>query len=164
LRSRSLEKVILIDAEKCTGCRLCEMVCSVRNEGLNSPIKARVKVVKWDEKGVAIPVLCQQCDDAPCREVCPVGAIYRDERTGAQRIDYERCILCRICVSACPFGAMGYDASLNRVFKCELCGGEPMCVKFCDPQALVFVDSAVATEKRRRSAAERLSSLLKHIR
>lgn len=158
-----MQNVIIIDAERCTGCRLCEMVCSVRNEGINNPVKSRIRIVKWDDEGVTVPILCQQCEDAPCSKVCPVGAVYRDDKTGACRIDQERCIRCRICVSACPFGMMGYDAELDRVFKCELCDGEPICVKFCDPQAIIFADASVATERRRRSAADRLSSLIRRV-
>jgi Fe-S-cluster-containing hydrogenase component 2 len=52
---------------------------------------------------------------------------------------------------------MGYNAQMNKVFKCELCDGEPMCVAFCEPQALLFTDSSKASTQKRRSAAEKLA-------
>ncbi|MCX7702682.1 MAG: 4Fe-4S dicluster domain-containing protein [Planctomycetota bacterium] len=156
--------MILVDIGRCTGCRLCEMVCSVKNEGVTNPTKARIQVVKWDTEGTAIPVVCQQCEDAPCAAVCPVSAISRDSATGALKINNEKCIRCRICVQACPFGAIGYNAQMNKVFKCELCDGEPMCVAFCEPQALLFTDSSKASFVKRRFAAEKLAATYKHSR
>jgi len=72
-------KVLAITPEKCTGCRLCELVCSVFHDGVSNPTRSRIKVVKWESEGIYVPMSCQQCQDAPCMIVCPVKAISRDE-------------------------------------------------------------------------------------
>ena len=59
-------------------------------------------------------------------------------------INYDRCIGCRMCMAVCPFGAMRYDTARRRVFKCELCNGDPQCVKLCPQEALQFVSKDVA--------------------
>jgi len=149
-----MEKILVIDHEKCTGCRLCELVCSVKHEGVSNPYRARIKIVKWEMEGKMVPVACQQCEDAPCMAVCPVQAISRDEETGAVHIDYDFCIGCRMCMNACPFGAMGYDWVNNHVIKCDLCGGDPQCVNFCETGAIQYVEkSSLNAVKQRKSAA-----------
>ena len=105
-----MAKVLMINYEKCTGCRLCELVCSVVHEGVSNPFRSRIKVMKWEHEGLYVPMSCQQCEDAPCMNVCPVKAISRDERLNRVMVDYNVCIGCRMCVTACPFGAMSFDS------------------------------------------------------
>ena len=76
----NLGKVLAISPEKCTGCRLCELVCSVFHDGVSNASRSRIKVIKWEAEGIYIPMSCQQCQDAPCKIVCPVKAISRDEK------------------------------------------------------------------------------------
>ena len=66
-----------------------------------------------------------------------------------------------MCVAACPFGGMGIDAAEEKIMKCDLCDGEPACVSFCDPQALEYVDVSMAALKKKRSAGERFSELMR---
>ncbi len=149
-----MEKVLVVDPEKCTGCRLCEQVCSVWHEKTVNPYRARIKIVKWEMQGKVMPMVCRQCDDAPCLEVCPMGAISKDSDTGVVSVDYDRCIGCRMCVSICPFGAMTYDFVDKKVMKCDLCGGDPQCVRFCDAGAIKFVPKVNTSQDTRRLAAE----------
>ena len=102
-------KALMINDEKCTGCRLCELVCSVMHDGISNPSRSRIKVIKWEAEGLYIPMSCQQCQDAPCMNVCPVKAISRDEDLARVIVDYDVCIGCRACVSACAFGAMSFN-------------------------------------------------------
>ena len=74
-----MAKVLMIDYEKCTGCRICEQVCSVKHEGVSNPARSRIKIVKWESEGRYVPVGCQQCESAPCMAICPVQALFRDE-------------------------------------------------------------------------------------
>ena len=152
-----MAKVLVIQYEKCTGCRLCELVCSVINEGVSNPSRSRIKVMKWESEGLYIPMTCQQCIDAPCMNVCPVKAISRDEALGRVIVDYDVCIGCRTCVSVCPFGAMNFDVTGRKVFKCDVCGGDPQCVRFCEEKAVDYVEADEVAVIKKRDAAHRLS-------
>lgn len=105
----------------------------------NDPAKGSIQIVKWENEGRYSPMICQQCEDAPCKNVCPVGAISRDKDVGFLKVNHEVCIGCRSCVGICPFGAMNFNPTTRRVFKCDLCGGNPQCVRF---YAVKTVDSA----------------------
>jgi len=152
-----MEKVLKIDYQKCTGCRLCELVCSVSHNGVSNPARSRIKVVKWESEGLYVPMTCQQCEDAPCISVCPVKATSRDEITGCVVIDYDKCIGCRSCVTVCPFGARNYDNIGKMILKCDLCGGDPQCARFCEVKAVEFVDADRLSQSKKKDAAKRLS-------
>ena len=157
----SVDKVLMVNHEKCTGCRLCEVVCSVTHDGVSNPARSRIKVMKWESEGLYIPMTCQQCDDAPCMNVCPVKAISRDEDVGFVTVDQDTCIGCRSCVAICPFGAMNYNVIDKKVFKCDLCGGKPQCVRFCDMKAVDYVSADRLSIHKKRDAAQRLSAAKK---
>jgi len=151
-----MAKVLQINHEKCTGCRLCELVCAIRHDGISNPIRSRIRVMKWESEGIYIPMACQQCHDAPCLHGCPVGAISRNDQTGTVEVDYDVCIGCRTCVSVCPFGGMSFNGIDNKVIKCDLCDGDPQCVRFCEVQAVEFVESSDVSIYKKREAAQRL--------
>jgi len=151
-----MTKVLQINHEKCTGCRLCELVCAVRHDGISNPIRSRIRVMKWESEGVYIPMACQQCQDAPCLHGCPVSAISRNDQTGTVEVDYDVCIGCRTCVSVCPFGGMSFNGIDHKVIKCDLCDGDPQCVRFCEVHAVEFVESSDVSISKKREAAQRL--------
>ena len=151
-----MDKVLMIDYEKCTGCRLCELVCSVKHDGISNPVRSRIRVMKWEAEGLYIPMSCQQCQDAPCVTGCPVKALSRNEELGRVEVDYDTCIGCRTCVSVCPFGAMGYNTVDHKVIKCDLCDGDPQCVRFCEVKAVEFKDAGDVSIVKKREAAQRL--------
>jgi carbon-monoxide dehydrogenase iron sulfur subunit len=150
-------KVLVVNYERCTGCRLCELVCAVKHDGVSNPTRSRIKVIKWETEGLYIPMSCQQCQDAPCMNVCPVKAISRDESLARVMVDYDKCIGCRSCVAVCPFGAMSFNVIDKKVFKCDLCDGDPQCVRFCDIKAVDYSDASDVSIFKRREAAKRLS-------
>jgi Fe-S-cluster-containing hydrogenase component 2 len=118
-------------------------------------------VIKWEAEGLYIPMSCQQCQDAPCLNVCPVKAISRDEEMSRVYVDYDACIGCRSCVGVCPFGAMSFNTIDKQVFKCDLCDGDPQCVRFCEEKAVDFVDAdEVCLLTERVSAAGKSASAL----
>ena len=147
------QKVLLADPKKCTGCGLCRVACALHHEGVCSPARSRVRVIQCGEAGPFLPVTCQHCESAPCASVCPVSAIGRDADNVRTVIDYNLCVGCRMCVYACPFGAMGFDADRGRPFKCDLCGGDPLCVQFCTPGALTFADATALGYRQLRTSA-----------
>ena len=149
-------KVLAIDYEKCTGCRTCELVCSVFHDGVSNAARSRIKVIKWEMEGRYIPMSCQQCQDAPCKIICPVKAISRDDKLSRVMVDHTKCIGCRSCVAVCPFGAMNFSVVDRKNFKCDLCDGDPQCVRFCDVKAVDYVDPSQVSISKKRAAAERI--------
>jgi len=152
-----MAKALYVDYQKCTGCRTCELVCAVQHDGCSNPTRSRIKVVKWESRGLYIPMSCQQCQDAPCMNICPVKAISKDDELGRVMVDYDTCIGCRSCVSICPFGAMSFNVIDKMVFKCDLCDGDPQCVRFCDVKAVDLVEENDVSILKTRSAAEKIS-------
>jgi Fe-S-cluster-containing hydrogenase component 2 len=152
-----MAKALFIDYQKCTGCRTCELVCAVRHDGFSNPARSRIRVMKWEAEGLYIPMSCQQCQDAPCMNVCPVKAIARDEQLGRVSVDYDACIGCRSCVGICPFGAMSFNSIDKQVFKCDLCDGDPQCVRFCDVKAVDLLEEEDVSILKKRMAAKKLS-------
>jgi Fe-S-cluster-containing hydrogenase component 2 len=153
--------MLMVDPEKCTGCRLCETVCSIYNEKTCAPESARIHVAKWENEGIYIPIVCQQCDTPICETVCPVHAIKRDVATQAIIIDEKLCVGCRLCVQFCPFGSLGVSGKTKKIMKCDLCNGAPVCVTFCQSEALQYIDVNELNQRKRRVAAKRFSEYLK---
>ena len=153
-----MARVLAIDHEKCTSCRLCELVCSERGVGAFRPSRSHVRVAVYVDDAVYLPMVCMQCDDAPCIPVCPSGALVRDARTNAVVVLDERCVGCRMCGLACPFGVINYWDGKAR--KCDLCGGNPECVRFCSTKALSFEPQERATQTARQAYANRLRDSL----
>lgn len=89
--------------------------------------------------------------------VCPVKAISRDESLARVTVDYDKCIGCRSCVAVCPFGAMSFNVIDRKVFKCDLCDGDPQCVRFCDIKAVDYSDPSEVSILKKREAAKRIS-------
>ena len=127
-------KVFMAIPELCTGCDLCGLVCSLAKTDTINPSQARIKVIRPSETGLYVPVFCRHCKAPPCRDACPVtDAMHIDEKTGAVVINEAECIGCLACVQACPFGAILIGPG-GEVLKCDLCGGDPQCVKHCPPR------------------------------
>jgi len=149
-------KVLFIDYHKCVGCGTCEMVCSLVHEGVCSPALSRIRIVRDQTNGYHIPITCASCEKAPCINACPVGAITKNKETGEVTIQEDKCIGCRQCVQACPFGHMNFNFGKGIAFKCDLCEGDPQCIKFCWTQAISFIPLDVALDTKRRATAGRV--------
>jgi len=156
-----MKKLLVINTEKCTGCRLCERVCSIEHEGVSNPARSRIHIVKWEGEGFYLPMVCQQCEQPVCVAVCPKGATQRNPSKPGITIDYNLCIGCHMCVAACPFGGTSVDPVGDKVIKCDLCGGEPKCAMFCLAGAIEYLDASQAVLRKKRKAGEKLSTLLK---
>ena len=154
-REGVMVKQLVVDPEKCNGCRKCESVCSLRHQGISNPALSRIRVIQWGEEGFHLPMHCQHCQNPPCMAVCPREAISRDEELNRVLVDYGRCIACKMCVSACPFGVMQFNEERGQTFKCDLCDGDPQCVRFCEPKAIDYVETVKMEMDRMRAAALR---------
>lgn len=175
-----------IDLNKCIGCRRCAYACVMENnQGRNLGIEW-IKIIAIDRQDfpevlgsqlnytnapmpdiVYVPIACMHCEEPPCVMVCPVRATWK-EPDGIVVVDYDRCIGCRYCMTACPYGARHFNwarpivpvTELNPnmhilgnvprqphvVEKCTFCiqrtrnGGVPACVEACPVGARVFGD------------------------
>ncbi len=156
-----MSKVLKINIDKCTGCRTCEMVCSLKKEGRVNPSKSRIQIARWDARAVDIPIVCQQCEAPLCLTICPVNARSRNEKLSNIEIDQDMCIGCQICLVACPFGGNYFDPVTNKVIKCDLCQGDPECVKFCETKAIEYIEETALNIRSRINAAQKIMELAK---
>lgn len=132
-------KTLIIHPEKCNNCGECEPACIKSKATLTSPGLSCIKILKdTEDTDFFFPVACKQCENPPCLATCPKEAIYRDEKIDRVLIDRQKCVGCGMCVSACPFGAMKLDKLKAKSYKCDLCGGDPECVKICEPKAIEY--------------------------
>jgi carbon-monoxide dehydrogenase iron sulfur subunit len=157
-----VERVIAVDYDKCTGCRICESICAMAKAGECNPEKARIRIVKIEEYGntISIPVVCMNCLTPACKVVCPTKAVHKNQVTGVMVVDNEKCIGCSACVYACPFGAITVDRLRGSSFKCDQCEGDPTCVKVCPSNAIEYVKDEEISIRLRRSAVDKLKSVL----
>jgi len=162
-----MKGVIVIDAEKCLGCRSCQLQCALehsRSQNLHEAIneypapRSRIAVVAIDD--LAAPLQCRHCEDAPCVQVCPSQALSKPEENGPVMLDGGRCIGCSLCVAVCPFGVIAMDGAAGAVIKCDFCLGRleedrlPACVEGCPTNALQFKRlEEVAPENRKKYLA-----------
>jgi carbon-monoxide dehydrogenase iron sulfur subunit len=81
--------------------------------------------------GIEIPHLCFQCDDPECVAACPEGALSVDEQIGGIRVNESLCTACGACIDACPGRIPHMHPREDRIVICDLCGGDPECVRVC---------------------------------
>jgi Fe-S-cluster-containing dehydrogenase component len=162
-----------IQINKCIGCGKCMEACKEENGVPKEPFFFRTwverYVIKKDssvsvqsidpriersfeafaEKDILrsffVPKLCNQCENPPCVQVCPVGATFKTA-DGVILVDADRCIGCRYCIQACPYGARYLNPETETADKCTFCyhritkGLLPACVEVCPTQARIFGD------------------------
>ena len=138
---------MLINTKKCVGCYACRMACQMINK--LEPEEAFISY-KEIEQGTypsvyaeTVPVQCMHCENAPCQQVCPTHATYTTE-SGVVLVDEEKCIGCKYCMAACPYGARIVQEKTGVVEKCRFCwdgekpGNPPACVGTCISGARIF--------------------------
>lgn len=157
-----MSKAIVVYPMECAGCRNCEVVCSLVHFGVCSPALSNIRVVEWQDKGLTVPFTCLQCENPVCMDSCPVNAISRDEKSGAVVANDNLCIGCKMCLLVCPFGGPRVNSQNGRIIKCDLCNGDPQCVKNCPTKAIKYMDiNEFAMEKKKSSAAALVKDELK---
>jgi Fe-S-cluster-containing dehydrogenase component/formate-dependent nitrite reductase membrane component NrfD len=138
-----------IDLRKCIGCHACTIACKAEHE---IPVGVNRCWVKTIEKGAFpdtrrffFPVLCNQCDEAPCARICPTSALFK-RRDGIVDLHGDSCIGCRACMEACPYDQLFIDPNTHTAEKCNFCANRvenkllPACVSVCPTECRVFGD------------------------
>ncbi len=150
-------KRILVQKEKCNGCRICELRCSFEHEQIFAPSYSRIIVHKNELEGSAIPEMCIIC--GKCIDSCPEIAISKSERTGAIKIDGDKCTGCQACVKACLYSVMSMHPVLNIAITCDLCDGNPQCVEYCPEGVLHYMTSKEFSDYKKKSILLKETSL-----
>ena len=147
---------MLIDLKSCSGCKACMTACKAYHDIPFGEHEGREYYRIWPEEVELgeypyvirnmTPLLCMQCEDPPCLVACPTpGAIYIRE-DGIVLIDEEKCDGCKLCIPACPYGALYFREDKGIADKCTFCvenvdkGIQPECVKACPAEAMFFGD------------------------
>ncbi|MFC2004790.1 4Fe-4S dicluster domain-containing protein [Chloroflexota bacterium] len=148
---------LILDYDKCCGCRICESVCSIKHFGEYNPELSRIRVYDFYNGLIQVPSTCWGCrwkgadEEAFCIEACPVpGALswYQgDKMLNVPVVNEELCIKCLICVDACQAKAIRVNPRTGFPMLCDRCDGDPECVKACPTNA---VEGLVATTNMER--------------
>ena len=135
-----MPQFIAVDHAACTGCRECEVVCSLYHFGECNPERSAIRVIRREKDGLVepLPLVCQQCEQAPCMEACPTKAIFREGDGDVLTIDPEKCSGCGECTEACPAGLIFMDKQRDVAICCDLCGGDPQCAVLCHSRCLTL--------------------------
>jgi len=173
-------KTVFVNPERCIGCRQCEFACAVAHSQSRDAVAAlfedpsprsRIHVAPGATLHSSFPGKCRHCDPAPCQQVCPSGAISRDDQFDLVLVDPRKCISCAMCAMVCPFDVLTFHTVVNgqpahiAALKCDGCidrlgdGLEPACTAACKTSALVYGElNELVEEARIREAMAVLSA------
>ncbi|MEE8122467.1 MAG: 4Fe-4S dicluster domain-containing protein [Anaerolineales bacterium] len=167
---------LVIDLDRCTGCLTCVVACKmehgwehvsgIRVETVGGPRRDTPAGVHPNLSMHYLPISCMHCSQPPCIPACPTEAIGRRE-DGIVLIDANRCDGCQMCLDACPYDAIVYDAQNEKAWKCTLCahrvdeGLVPFCGVCCEMDAMFFGDINDPAAKVSQYAPKRQAYVLK---
>lgn len=171
-------KTVFIKTDRCVGCRHCELACSLAHGSSESILNLFQEDNSLPPRITALlgvdyrkfPLRCQHCDPAPCLEICPTRAIYRDDKENSVLVEAQNCISCGMCAMVCPYSAIEFpDISqqkgefINHAYKCDDCierlreDKEPACAKICRTGALQYGDMGKIVSEQRDELAVRVT-------
>lgn len=114
---RKYHYAMVIDTRRCVGCRACVLACKAENKTppnvFYTLVFEEILENRPNDKPVFMTKPCFHCEQPPCTDVCPVSATYKREQDGIVVVDYDRCIGCRYCMTACPYSARWFDFGEN---------------------------------------------------
>lgn len=141
--------MIEFDSDGCINCRICEDVCSYHFTGSFKPAVAAIRLQRTRKFGKIQANVCNLCEGLhgqECIQVCPTEALFLNDvgnRLGeVVKFDHDLCINCMACVYACPEEAVAYDEDGDFYNICDLCGGDPECVRWC-PENVLWISGVL---------------------
>jgi|Deesub1362A_J573_1020465.scaffolds.fasta_scaffold00612_5 Fe-S-cluster-containing hydrogenase component 2 len=138
MAKRDIKMYLAVEESKCTGCRVCELTCSVEHYKVYNPKRSRIQVRRDNTPGSYNIFVCNSCDGYPCKEACPKDAIELIKTGNGNMkafIDKDACTNCGLCAKVCPYNAVIRDP-LKNFLVCDMCGGDFKCVEECPTGAL----------------------------
>lgn len=124
--------MIQFDSDRCVNCRICEAVCSYRWMGSINATFSAITLERHERFGTISANVCEQCGNANCADACPTGALYQEN--GLIKFEKSECTGCKVCADVCP--KAHFDEKSGTLIICDMCGGDPLCVKWCPEKAL----------------------------
>jgi carbon-monoxide dehydrogenase iron sulfur subunit len=165
-----MDKIIVVNIDKCLACKSCEIACAVAHskskelQGAVAESPRPQRMLSVEAAGeYGVPIQCRHCEAAPCIEICPTGAIRRESEESPVVVDEDLCIGCKLCMLICPFGILKIGREGRAIIKCDMCferlqaGQEPECVAACPTKALVCISIDELTDSRRKKASQQLN-------
>ena len=157
-------KTVTVDLKKCVGCRNCEMACAFAQTGSDCMRgHSNIKVTVYASERFVMPMTCFHCEEAWCMGICPAHAISRNKDTGGVEIDETRCAGCKMCMLAGPYGNIHFDHEKLVSRKCDLCKGDPECVKHCIGGALNYEEAEDMNGRKQKSVGRKLADIVKQL-
>lgn len=151
-------KLVAVNPDRCTGCRICELICSLEHNKVLNPARSRIRVVNI-HPNIITALTCRLCEDPPCVTACPRDALKQSLKTGLIVVDDEKCDGCGWCIEACDFGAVVLNPNKKVVEMCDLCEERekgPACIEWCPEEALELTSKEIRAQKARIDAVAKL--------
>ena len=132
-----MDKSLVYDDSKCTGCSYCNIACTFSHKGLFGTSGSLIKIITNEKAMLHKAMFCHHCKMPTCMDLCTFGAITKNSETGLVSVDSGECVGCGECMK-CPLGGMQIDKESQLALNCDLCDGKPACVRFCPTGALQY--------------------------
>lgn len=155
------QSLLAINPDLCTGCRMCEMACSIAHEQMILPTDSLRIRVAYPSDDFFVPMTCIHCEEVYCMKSCPFEALILEGSPGIIKVIDENCTGCMLCIKACPYGGIHFVEEKKTVIKCDLCGGDPACATYCPTQAITFTPLSLETwDQMKQTAIDNLWALV----
>jgi DMSO reductase iron-sulfur subunit len=159
---------IFQDQKRCIGCYACEVHCKTKNRLPVGPRFSRImqvgpQMVQGIPRMQFVYMPCFHCEKPWCISACPSGAMQKRQKDGIVFVDQSRCVGCKACITACPWGVPQWNPEQGKVMKCDYCmdrldkGLKPACVTKCTAHALKWLSPEEASAYKREHAAKAIA-------
>jgi len=156
---KKMHQILVVDANRCTGCEVCESTCSMVHDNEFNPLNARIHRIRI-EPILNTTISCVSCYNPSCINACPLGIISKDQETGIIHIDTNKCDGCGACVRACEYGAITIHTKNHHAITCDLCESTeyngPQCIEYCPKRAIFLQDIDPTIEEERFTTLARI--------